>query len=65
MNRPRIAMAKAVELAACYGKHAFATRRVAMDVVNRRRNKKEDRQRAEPYRCPYCRSWHIGTSIKR
>lgn len=64
MNRPHMSMADAVQLASCYGKHPFPTRRAADAVAKRRPKRKRDGQRAMPYRCEHCRCWHIGRSSR-
>lgn len=39
---------------ACQGKHGFDTPELAKQVASRRKGS------AHPYKCPYCRKWHIG-----
>jgi hypothetical protein len=58
-------------LASCNGKHPFATKSGAMDLLARRRkrakrthhahkNKRSELADIEPYRCRFCHHWHIG-----
>lgn len=40
----------------CFGKQAHETRALAAAVV------KKWKKPVRIYRCPYCRSWHLGSS---
>jgi hypothetical protein len=50
----------------CTGKQPFPTRDLAVKVTRRARRNKRRRHgdgedwTPEPYRCPYCRCWHLG-----
>lgn len=64
MSRPRMSFQDAIRLAGCTGKHRDDTRSVASRVAGRPNKRKTDRQRTEPYRCPHCRGWHIGSTTR-
>lgn len=46
-------------LMACEGKDGFETYEIAVKVVKRRRW--GGKSKIQPYRCPFCRQWHIGS----
>jgi len=47
-------------LSACEGKFRHATRAAALRAVRRRR----DGRLPRPYRCRFCRAWHIGSTLR-
>lgn len=44
----------------CAGKQSFRSPQLATEVASRQR--KNERDRYEAYRCPLCGRWHIGHS---
>lgn len=48
---------------ACQGKSAFATKGGAYEAIKNMRRAKHLRRpgQLEPYRCPFCHHWHIGS----
>ena len=51
------------EEAACHGKQRFGTHKMAAQVAKRPR-RQYDSGLLQPYRCPLCQGWHIGTAGK-
>lgn len=49
--------------AMCFGKQGFDSANVAFRVM-RRRNASGTKGVCEPYRCPHCNRWHLGSSTK-
>lgn len=46
----------------CTGKVQFASLKIANEVANRK-NRSDSKRRAKPYKCKYCDTYHLGTSI--
>lgn len=47
-----------LEQAACVGKHPFPTKRTALDVA--KRMKQRGKGKSDVYRCPHCGKFHVG-----
>jgi len=46
----------------CGGKVAFESFSLASEVAGNRRTTSSPRQ---PYKCPYCHKWHVGSFLVR
>jgi hypothetical protein len=55
---PQISMQ---QVAGCSGKAGFETFPLAQKILGKPRGKTLGK--ASPYKCRFCRMWHIGTSI--
>jgi len=53
---------RAPSLYSCWGKVAFDTAFLAVEV-NARRTKRGKKN--QPYRCAFCGKWHLGRRIKK
>lgn len=50
--------------AGCDGKMAYASWDLATKVAGSISRRTDRRVKLEPYRCPFCREWHLGNVKK-
>lgn len=60
---PRLPADAEARQSSCDGKHTFTSMQLARQVAQRSRNSKDCN--AQPYRCPACNHFHIGTHLRK
>lgn len=52
-------------LVTCLRKKSFKNEKAAWSVIFTLRARGQDTERLIPYRCDFCREWHLGRTVTR